>query len=486
MRRLVVNHIVKMRRDIYRKIVEAYKNNTLKKELPKFWAHIISDEEFMDRRKFFYEREVIKEKIKFALGLNYKKVKDMELYEITQYLDEILEGASDLLEKENFMEIIEILCAECPGGRYYITELCRNCLAHPCTSVCTKGGIKIVQNRAQIDYSECINCGLCASACPYHAITKLEKPCTLACYCEVIHINQKGRMELSSKDCASCGACYLACPFGALETSSMMLQVLHRLKREKMIAIYAPAAITQFKRKASVEQFIEALKILGFDEVFEVAIGADMVAEAEALHFLEHGGLMLTSCCPSYVRLVKQRWPEFAQNISPIPSPMVMLAQKLRKDYPEHKIVFIGPCIAKKKEAIENSTPDYVLTFEETAIIFEVYGINVPLLKGEKTKEATPYAWGFATTGGVGEAVRYYVKKHAGDTKANSLKILSANGLKECDKYLKEIKRGKLEVDILEGMGCDGGCIAGPGVMVDPISSKALLMREVAKMKQNG
>ncbi|HDM70598.1 MAG TPA: 4Fe-4S dicluster domain-containing protein [Thermotogales bacterium] len=469
MRKLVLNNIIKLRRRLYFELVRSYRNNTLKEILPKLPKILIPEDGSHDKIRIYYEREILKEKVKFALGLSYSKVKDLELYEIVDFLDEIMDDSSDLIEREKFVDVIDKVCSECPSGRYYVTNLCRNCIAYSCTNSCPKNAISVVNNRARIDYSKCVSCGLCASACPYHAIIKLERPCETVCYSGVIHLSDEGHMEIDYEDCSSCGACYVACPFGAIKTTSRIMQVTHKLmNKEKMIAIYAPSAVAQFGSRVTVQQFREALKRVGFSEVFEVAMGADMVAEAEAKHFLEKRELMLTSCCPAFVHFVEKNFPDFSKYISPVPSPMVMLSRKLNEEFPDHKIVFVGPCIAKKREAKNSGTPDYVLTFEEIGAIFAGFGIEPMALKGEKLGEATPYAWNFAATGGVGEAVRYYVRKHASDEVANNLKIVSANGIPECARILKDIKAGKLKVDIFEGMGCDGGCVAGPGVLVDP------------------
>ncbi|PLV60049.1 monomeric [FeFe] hydrogenase [Thermotoga sp. KOL6] len=477
MRRLVLNNIIKTRRRLYIELAKSYLEGKLKKVLPKL-PSILIPENSSDKVRIFYEREILKEKVKFALGLDYSKVRDLELYEITDFLDEIVSGESELLEKENFVNVIDKICSECPGGRYYVTDLCRNCIAHSCENVCPRRAISIVDNRAQIDYSKCVNCGLCASACPYQAIIKLERPCEKMCYVNAIHPSEEGSMEIDHKKCSACGACYIACPFGAIETPSQLLQVLHELtSNKKIIGIYAPSAVAQFGSKVSIAQFREALKKAGFSDIFEVAIGADMVAEAEAEHLLKNNELMLTSCCPAFVHFVKNNFPDLANNISPVPSPMIMLSRKLREEFPDHKTVFIGPCIAKKMEAKNAGIPDYVITFEEIGAIFTAFGIEPMSLKGEKPRPATPYGWNFAYTGGVGEAVRYYVRKLADDKVADSLIHVFANGISECAQLLKDVKDGKLKVNIFEGMGCDGGCVAGPGILIDPAVAKANLKK---------
>jgi len=469
LRRLVLNNIIKIRRRLYLELVKNYKNQTLKELLPKLPKILIPDDDYTDKLRVLYEREVLREKIKLAIGLDYSKVRDIELYEMVDFLEDILNDTSDLLEREKFVDVIDKVCSECPGGRYYVTDLCRNCIAHSCENVCPRNAISIVNNRASIDYSKCVNCGLCSLACPYQAIIKLERPCETACSSKAISSSSEEHVEIDQKKCSTCGACYIACPFGAIETPSQIMQVVHKLAtNEKLIAIYAPSAVAQFGSKVTIQQFKEALRKIGFSKVFEVAIGADMVAEAEARHFLENGELMLTSCCPAFVHYVEKNSKELSQHISPVPSPMTLLSEKLKEEFPKYKIVFIGPCIAKKREAKEKKLTDYVLTFEEIGAIFAAYGVEPMALKGEKLEDASPYAWNFAVHGGVGNAVKYYIEKCKGKESAGELKIVAANGIQECSKIIKDVVSGKIKVDIFEGMGCDGGCIAGPGVLIEP------------------
>ncbi len=478
MRRLVMNNIIKSRRRMHLEILRAFEQGTLKDILPKLPKILVKDNSEIDKPRLYFEREIIKEKVKFALGLSYKKTKEMELYELLPHLDAILSDESELIERKKFVEVIDTVCAECPGGKYYVTDLCRNCIAHSCVNSCPRKAISIIHNRAYIDYEKCVNCGMCAKACPYHAIIKLEKPCQVVCGTNAIKPTEEGEMYVDMEKCSACGACYIACPFGAIETPSQILQVANKLKNgEKMVAIFAPSAVGQFGRTVTVEQIKEALKLAGFSEVYEVAWGADMVAEEEALHWLQHKETMLTSCCPAFVHFIKKNYEELKDKISPVPSPMVRLVKELRNRGVDGKVVFIGPCIAKKMEAAVTGMPDYVVTFEEIAALFAVKNIEPMKLKGENLNEITPYGWNFASAGGVGEAVRFYVRKHAGDEVAKSMKIVNANGLFECGEIAKGLKSGKLNADIFEGMACDGGCVAGPGVMVDPVIAKNLIKR---------
>lgn len=476
MRRFVFNNVVKLKRMLYMEILGLYRNGNLKEELPKIPKKLIPDTNTSNRMRVFYEREILKEKIKFVLGLDYDKVKELELYEIADQLEDIINGTSPLLTKEPKIGVIKEVCNDCPGGRYYVTDLCKNCIAHSCIEVCPRNAIKIVENRAQIDYSKCVGCGLCASACPYGAIIKLERPCEKSCIPKALGRTDTSPIEVNYEKCTMCGACYIACPFGAIEFPSQLLQVVHKLsKGDKMIAIFAPSAISQFGRKVSVQQFKKALRIMGFKEVFEVAIGADMVAKKEAELFLKHGGPMLTSCCPAYVRFIKNDFPSLTKYISDVESPMIMLARKIRKEYPGYNIVFIGPCLAKALEASEKGLPDHVLTFEEIGAAFAVLRIEPAECEPDELNKISGVAWGFAASGGVSAAVKHYIREFAGEEKSESLNLTVANSLEECKLVLEKLSNGRVDTDIIEGMACDGGCIAGPGVLADPRVAKSFL-----------
>ncbi len=476
MRKLVLNKVITGRRRLYLELAKSYLDGNLKDEIPKLPSKLIPEEHGEGRIRVFYEREIMKEKIKYALGLNHFKVKNMELYEIKDEIDTILEGSSDLIDREKEIDIIDKVCNECPGGRYYVTDLCRNCVARSCMSTCPKNAIKLENGKVVIDQNICIKCGMCEKACPYHAITKLGTPCELACGINALNRTESGTMSVNQEKCVSCGSCYIECPFGAIETPSQMIQVLHKIQKgEKVIAIFAPAAIAQFGRMVTMNQFKESLIQFGFHSAVEVTKGADKVAELEAEHLLKHkDDLMFTSCCPSFVAHIKKTYGELSDRISPVSSPMIETVKMIKETDSDALIVFVGPCISKKKEARENSYPDYVLTFEEIASLFAAKKIEPGEMKGMELADSTSEAWNFASSGGVTGAVVYYMKKIANE-EISDIRTEIANGLKECELKLKDIKNGKSCPNVLEGMACFGGCISGPGVMVDPkIANMAL------------
>ncbi|WP_073073226.1 hypothetical protein [Thermosipho atlanticus] len=130
MRRFVLNNVIKLRRMLYMEIIKSYRNGNLKDVLPKIPKKLIPEINGEGRTRVFYEREILKEKIKFILGLDYKKVRELELYEIAEQMEKIIDGTSPLLVENPGLGVIKDVCNDCPGGKYYVTDLCKNCIAH--------------------------------------------------------------------------------------------------------------------------------------------------------------------------------------------------------------------------------------------------------------------------------------------------------------------------------------------------------------------
>ena len=243
------------------------------------------------------------------------------------------------------------------------------------------------------------------------------------------------------------------------------------LKGDKVIAIVAPAFIGQFSGKASPGKLVTAMKLLGFDKVVEVAIGADMCTIEEAKDFLEkvpaEQNYMATSCCPAWHSMIEKLYPSEMGKISMTLTPMVFTARLMKKEYPGCKVVFVGPCAAKKLEAIRadiRSDVDFVLTFEELMGMFEAKEIDFETIpESEGLNEGTGAGRGFAVAGGVAKAVTDLAEK------ANpglQIKTARAEGLRDCRKLMMMAKAGKYKGYLLEGMACPGGCVAGAGTIL--------------------
>ena len=289
----------------------------------------------------------------------------------------------------NVIEVIDIACDECPVGGYEVTNACRGCLAHRCEDVCKKGAITFDNNHvAHIDKSKCVECGACAKVCPYTAIVSRKRPCQSACKIKAISMNEQKAAEINNDKCTACGACVYQCPFGAIMDKSYMVNVIDIIKKSeenkkyKVYAVVAPSISSQFTY-AKLGQVISGLKELGFFTVVEAALGADMVAMAESKELAEKG-FLTSSCCPAFVSYVKSAFPQLAEHISHNLSPMAALAKYIKETDEGAKVVFIGPCTAKKAEAqLESVKPyvDSVLTFEELQALFDSKDIDITTLK---------------------------------------------------------------------------------------------------------
>ena len=246
----------------------------------------------------------------------------------------------------------------------------------------------------------------------------------------------------------------------------------------------APAFVNQFGKEATPAKLRKAMRVLGFSDTVEVAIGADLCTIEEAHDFLdkvpEKQPFMATSCCPAWSVMAKKLFPEFSDYISMALTPMVITARLIKKDHPEAKIVFVGPCAAKKLEASRRSVRsdvDFVLTFEELQGMFAAKDIDFATLQPDECdkdfSDGTGAGRGFAVGGGVAAAVVDYIKKIDPEREVN---IEYGDGLRECRKMLLMAKAGKRNGYLLEGMGCIGGCVAGAGTIA-PVASAAAGIR---------
>lgn len=371
----------------------------------------------------------------------------------------------------NVIEVIDIACDECPAAGFSVTESCRGCIAHRCEEACPRGAISFThEQKAVIDKQKCVECGRCAKVCPYTAIISKKRPCINACKIKAISIGEDKVAQIENKKCVQCGACVYQCPFGAIMDKSYILEVIDLLKKSgenknyKVYAIVAPSISSQFSY-AKLGQVIAGIKKLGFFAVVEVALGADMVAEEESKE-LSGAGLLTSSCCPAFVKYVENDFPDQAEHISPSLSPMAALGRYIKQREPDAKVVFIGPCTAKKAEARKKSVApwvDSVLTFEELQALFDGREIELESLPEDVLDNASYYGRIFARSGGLADAVREGLKEN-GITDFDYRPVV-CDGLEECRMALLKLRAGKLDGDFIEGMACRGGCIAGAGCL---------------------
>ncbi|MDO5399998.1 MAG: 4Fe-4S dicluster domain-containing protein [Eubacteriales bacterium] len=429
---------------------------------------IVPGDQPLHRESIFLERAIAGERVRLAMGLGVRPVQTRSL--MTDGMDAA--AVAEAYYEPPLVNIIPYACHACPENQYRVTESCQNCLAASCQKVCPKGAISFVNGKSFIDPDKCIKCGKCAKACPYHAIIHLERPCQAACGMDAIGSDENGKAVINQDKCVSCGQCLVSCPFGAIVDKGQIFQVIQSILRgDKVIAIVAPAFIGQFGKHSTPGKFIAAMKALGFSRTVEVAVGADMCTIEEAKDFLEkvpgEQKYMATSCCPAWHAMIYKLFPGEARNISMTLTPMVFTARLMKKKYPGCKVVFVGPCAAKKLEAIREtirSDVDFVLTFEELQGMFEAKGVDFETIEPlNDLNEGTAAGRGFAVAGGVAQAVTDLVHETHPDLE---IKTARAEGLRDCRKLMTLAKAGKYNGYLLEGMACPGGCVAGAGTIL--------------------
>lgn len=440
------------------------------------------------RESIFLERAIVGERLRVAMGLPLLPV-DKQAPISTGVEESMID---EKVYDPPLVNIIKFACHKCPEKRVFVSDGCQGCLEHPCTEICPKGAISIVHGKSVIDQDKCIKCGMCQNACPYNAIIKQERPCAAACGMNAIHSDEHGRAEIDYDKCVSCGMCLVSCPFGAIVDKSQIFQTIKAINSDiPVYAALAPAVAGQFKGLPS-NKIRNAFRALGFKDVVEVAVGADLCTVEEAKDFMEEvpekQPFMATSCCPAWSVMAKKQFPDIAQNISMALTPMVLTGRLTKQTNPECKVAFIGPCAAKKLEASRRSIRsdiDFVLTFEEVAGMFEAKGVDFGALEADEVPVADSSAdgRGFAVSGGVAKAVVNAISKLDPE---REVKVASAQGLDECAKLLRLAKAGKYNGYLLEGMACPGGCVAGAGTINVPQKSAMEVLKSKKETKFEG
>ncbi len=429
---------------------------------------IVPGDQPLHRESIFLERAIAGERVRLAMGLGVRPIQTRSL--MTDGMDAA--AVAEAYYEPPLVNIIPYACHACPTRQYRVTNLCQNCLAASCQQVCPKDAIRFVNGTSYISQKACIKCGKCAQACPYHAIISLERPCQAACGMDAILVDENKKAVIDQDKCVACGQCLVSCPFGAIVDKGQIYQVVRSImEQEQIIAIVAPAFAGQFGKDVDTGRFTAAMKALGFSAVREVAIGADICTIEEAKDFVEkvpkEQNYMATSCCPAWHSMIEKLYPDQMDKISMTLTPMVFTARLMKKEFPGCKVVFVGPCAAKKLEAIREdirSDVDFVLTFEELQGMFEAKGVNPGEMAPEAAlTESSASARGFAVSGGVAGAVEALIKEEHPEME---LKIAHAEGLRDCRKLMLLAKAGKYDGYLLEGMACPGGCVAGAGTIL--------------------
>ena len=377
-----------------------------------------------------------------------------ELTPLSEYARKALERKGQQ-QKDNILCVIDEACSSCVQTNYEITNLCKGCVARACATNCPKNAIEFNRaGKAVINHDLCISCGICHSNCPYHAIVYMPVPCEEACPVKAITKDERGVEHIDESKCIYCGKCINSCPFGAIFEISQVFDVLQRLREgEKMVAVVAPAILMETIRT-------------------EVAELEEKIEEGQAF--------MTTSCCPSWVELANKHIPEMKPFISSTGSPMYYAARIAKEKHPDAQVVFIGPCVAKRKEARRDECVDFVLPFAEINYIFAGLGIEVATADPFPIPfVSTRAAHGFAQAGGVMGAVQLFLADNNRPQVAG-IQVSTLNK-KHVSLLRAYAKSGKAPAKFIEVMACEGGCITGPSTHNLHDAGKRQFAKELAK-----
>lgn len=455
------NNANKIRQLLLSKIAKAFYDHKLEESINLIPLEIVpKDSKEAFRCCVYKERAIIKHRIMSILGFGAED--DDEVSPCSEYARKAIAREIDNTKTKQLLSVLDIACTGCVDSQYLITNACKGCVARPCTLTCPKKAIKVTKGQALIDYDICVDCGKCMQVCPYHAIIRVPIPCEESCPVGAIGKDEFGKAVIDFNKCIYCGQCTTSCPFGAVMEKSLIIDVLTAIKNKKnVVAMIAPAILgNQFN--GNLKQIANAIQQLGFTEVWEVAGGADITAQNETREFAEriHKGdkMMTSSCCPAYTMTVKKHVPELQSFVSTTATPMHYTALAVKNSNPEAITVFIGPCIAKRREAQEDINVDYVLTFEELEALFASKNIDISQCEEIELKnKPSNNGRGFATTCGVTDAI---LAENNSDLKirAEFIDGLSKKNIKQLKSYVKN----PVNFNFLEVMGCAGGCVGGP------------------------
>jgi len=431
--RVFENHVQKVKNEVYKEVAMLSFADELDNKKMYISGKLNPGPNARFRCCIYHERAVTNERVKSSIcGIN---------------------------ERDNVIEILNSACDGCRVNRYAVSDMCRGCISHRCKQSCPVNAISIIDNKANINNDRCIECGKCKSACPYDAIADIMRPCMRVCPTGAITVSKTNQAQIDDNKCVQCGACVYICPFGAAQDKSQIVQIINELRgNDSVIAMVAPALADSFGY-TEVGKVITAIKNIGFKDVVEVALGADMIVKHESEEFIEvlkEDSVMTSSCCPAFVSYVNKKYRELNKYVSKSVSPMIASAQLIKSFEPDCKVVFIGPCVAKKEE-MKDSCVDYVLTFEELSGMIDLD--NIDNLDPSPLDNASYFGRRFAATGGVSSAIFNELEKYED---LDEYDIIVCDGFDEIDKTLRKLKAGLVKRTFIEGMACKGGCVKGP------------------------
>lgn len=306
--------------------------------------------------------------------------------------------------------------------------------------------------------------------------------CVRNCKVKAISV-QNAQARILDDHCIHCGKCLEICPQNAKTFASDMERVKGYLRRgEKTVISIAPSylGVLEFERPGQV---VDALLKLGFAEVRETAEGAAMVTD-EYKRLIRENKMpnMITTCCPSVNDLIEKYYPDCVQYMTPVVSPMIAHGRYIKKIYgAETRVVFLGPCIAKKQEAIGDERVrgaiDAILTFEELAVWLKEEGIDLRACEEKQMGNPDPQINRlYPISGGVVQSV-------ITQEDADAYHKVYVDGLDNCMEMLECLQKGELQHCFIEANVCEGGCAKGPASAnwnTSYVKSKIKINREVS------
>lgn len=453
------NNATLTRRELLIQICKLLKEGNLENQIDRIPLKMRPKENQSLRCCVHKDRAVLKYKIMALLGFNINDETD----ELTTLHDYVALAKQRKELTPVVMTVVDEACSSCKQGSYQVSNICQGCEARPCDVNCPKKAISFKNGYAKIDYDVCVNCGKCMTECPFHAIIYRPVPCEDACPVNAISKDESGIEHINYQKCIFCGKCMAACPYGAIMEKSHIIEIFQAWgNNKKIIALVAPSIAAQFRQ--SLPKVYNAIKAAGFYSIIEVAEGAEYTIEGESEEWCEKMqsgcNFMTTSCCHAYTELVKKHIPELMNNVSETPTPMFFAGELAKERYPDAITVFIGPCTAKRHEAYFSGNIDYTLSFEELGALFVANNIEIENMESEIEMPLAKFrAQSFARSGGVTEAI----KENAGVT----LKEEIVNGINKASiRQLKQIAKNKTDVNFIEVMSCENGCIGGVNTIV--------------------
>lgn len=447
-------------------------NDRLEERIDRLPLEFRPKEKSSSRCCIYKDRAILRYRLMALLGHAVEKETD-EAKPLADYISETRSNPAPSIEP---LTILDIACSSCQGGTYKVTNLCKGCLARPCSSNCPKNALTMIDGRAIIDEEKCINCGKCKDVCPFNAIAYQTVPCEASCPVDAIAKDASGTARIDWDKCIRCGRCSRSCPFAAVMERSSLLPVVDLLKKGTAVAMVAPSVAGQYP--GTIGQVNAALRKIGFSQVMEVAAGAELTVEHEAREFVEYREsgryTMGTSCCPAYVQAVRRHIPDFEPLVSSTPTPMSYTGRQAAECFPGIPRVFIGPCVAKRSEALEDKSAEYVISFEELGALLLALGIEVENLEEEKAdwEAGDRQVWAFASSGGVADNVARFLE--AEGVEVPNVELVNGLDRKGLNR-LRMAASGKGPEGLWEVMACEGGCLCGPSTIGNPRVSKRAL-----------